>query len=524
MPHAAPCAAARLTAADKPVDVVATPRPRRQAKRVEPQLAVLVEVRGRLLHAGDLRLDESGPAGGGHFQATFTYHPDYLQQGLAGAAYALDPINLPLRPESFVTSSRFERLGALFDAAPDAWGRTVMASDEGVAPVSLQESTVLLKGRGSGVGAVVFAPYCADRVATMRAPSPPGGPAGAASALSSLRPGNATMPGVADIDTLYETVRKVETGVEVDERLRQMLMSSWDMGGARPKAVVVDTAGDEWIVKFPRSIDTYSRQRVEWANLEMGRAIGMRVPHLRLHRLPDGECALLVRRFDRVSPEAFGAEHDDDGARHWRVHYLSAVSLVSPPADFDKRQLDTAYGASIFSYARVADIVRAVSANVAHDLQELFARMVLNVLVHNTDDHLKNTGFLMDPASRDFRYRLAPLFDVVTQEHTSKHLLHLGPGVGETDGRPSGRLGVLDNVRAGAPHWGLRAQAVERLISRVQAVVAHRHYYYLLAGMTRVEIAQVERWLPPAAGAPVSYRSPAAAPGALPEAVPQGLE
>jgi len=54
--------------------------------------------------------------------------------------------------------------------------------------------------------------------------------------------------------------------------------------------------------------------------------------------------------------------------------------------------------------------------------------------------------------------------------------------------------------------------------------VAHRHYYYLLAGMSRAEIAQVERWLPPAAGAAVPYQVPSGAPGALPEAVPQGLE
>jgi len=503
---------------------MATPRPRRQTKRVEPQLAVLAEVRGQLLHAGNLRLDESGPAGGGHFQATFTYHPDYLRRGLRGEAYALDPLNLPLRPQAIVTTSRFERLGALFDAAPDAWGRTVMASDEGVAPVSLQESTVLLKGRGSGVGAVVFAPYPAGPFTAPAPLSAGGGTAKAVVAAASVHPAPTRLPRLADIDTLYATVRRLETGVEIDERLRQMLMSSWDMGGARPKAVVVDAEGDEWIVKFPRSIDTYSRQRVEWANLEMGRAVGMRVPQLRLHRLPDGECALLIRRFDRLTPEAFGAGHDADAARRWRVHYLSAVSLVSPPANFDKRQLDTAYGASIFSYARVADIVRAVSAHVAHDLQELFARMVLNVLVHNTDDHLKNTGFLMEPTSRDFRYRLAPLFDVVTQEHTTKHLLHLGPGLDNAQARESGRVGDLDNVRAGAPHWGLRPEGVERLISRVQAVVAHRHYYYLLAGMSRAEIAQVERWLPPAAGAAVPYQVPSGAPGALPEAVPQGLE
>lgn len=216
----------------------------------------------------------------------------------------------------------------------------------------------------------------------------------------------------------------------------------------------------------------------------MGRDIGMRVPDTQLRHLADGDCALLTKRFDRSV-----------AGRMRRQHYLSAVSLISPPAGFNKRQIDTPSGASIFSYARIADVIRTVSTNVTHDLQELFARMVFNVLIHNTDDHLKNTGFLMDADSADFRYRLSPLFDVVTQEGTTKHMLHVGPGINNRLPAENGRVGSLENARAGASFWGLKPAAVDSIIAKVLAVVERRHDYYRAAGMSPEEIMQVDRWV-----------------------------
>jgi len=205
----------------------------------------------------------------------------------------------------------------------------------------------------------------------------------------------------------------------------------------------------------------------------MAHDIGLTVPPSKLHLLDDGDCALLVQRFDRTG--------------QLRHHYLSAVSLISPPADFERRQMDTPYGASIFSYARIADVIRAVSSDITHDMLELFARMVLNILVHNTDDHLKNTGFLLDTQSPGFRYRLSPLFDVVTQEGTLPHLIHIGP--------LAGREGSIENALSGVEQWGIKLEVARDLVQRVQAVVARREQYYQKAGMSDSEIKSVQRWL-----------------------------
>ena len=430
-------------------------------KVLEPTLFVGIEIRGVNHFVGELRCAQSTQ----DFVASFQYAPSYLSLAQSGHAFALDPINLPLRTDPYKTTDRHSILGVLFDAAPDAWGRTVMALDEGVSSVSLTESRVLLKGKGAGVGAIFFTTQPFESGFTLPL-------------YSTSRLGQ--------VPELYDIVRRIENGLTLDVHSRALLKSSWDIGGARPKAIVQDVEGAQWIVKFPRGIDTFSRQRVEWANLQMAKEIGMQVPDAQLIELERGDCALLVRRFDRTVQPG----HEQVMTRQ---HYISAASLISPPADFDKHKIDTAYGASYFSYARIADVVRRLSNHAASDLTELYARMVLNVLVHNTDDHLKNTGFLLDSVSQSSALRLAPLFDVVTQEGGPLHMLHLGPGKNKTQPYQSGRLGSLDNVLSGAKSCGIKPAAASAIIERVASVFERRLEFYQQAKMQQQDIDLVEQ-------------------------------
>lgn len=429
-------------------------------KVLEPTLFVGIEIRGVNHFVGELRCAQSTQ----DFVASFQYAPSYLSLAQSGHAFALDPINLPLRTDPYKTTGRHSILGVLFDAAPDAWGRTVMALDEGVSSVSLTEARVLLKGKGAGVGAIFFTTQPFESGFAL--------PVYPTSRLD-------------QVPELYEIVRRIENGLTLDVHSRALLKSSWDIGGARPKAVVQDVDGAQWIAKFPRGIDTFSRQRVEWANLQMAKEIGMQVPDAQLIELDGDDCALLVRRFDRTVQSG----HDQVLGRQ---HYISAASLISPPADFDKYKMDTAFGASYFSYARIADVVRRLSTHAASDLTELYARMVLNVLVHNTDDHLKNTGFLLDASSQSYGLRLAPLFDVVTQEGGSLHMLHLGPGPNKTRSYQSGRFGSLDNVLSGAKGCAIKPVAASAIIERVQSVFERRLEFYQQAKMQQQDIDSVE--------------------------------
>ena len=425
-------------------------RKRIRDKVVAPLVDVYAVLDEGPVLAGHLDLAESDD-----FQARFTYADSWIEAARAGQAFALDPINLPLTARPYVASHRDHLLGALFDATPDAWGRTLMALSEGTPGHALPEGRVLSLGKGSGLGALVF--------------SPPG-------TVPALEP--LDLPGLDDLPALYQAAQAVIAGGRAEPQGLQRLVRSWDMGGARPKAVVRDKAGVEWVAKFPRGRESYSRQRVEWANLEMARAIGMTVPQTEIVELGDGEAALLVRRFDR-----------EPGVKR-RLHALSAVSLISPPATFDMRQMDMARGASLHSYGRVAEITRHISVRFSRDMGELFARMVFNVLVRNTDDHARNHAFVRSGDG----FRLAPLFDVVTQPGHGRHSLHIGPGVGEQRWEGElGRIGSLANALAGGRQWGLKLDGMHLLLERVQKVLANRRTYYAASGMDAAQMETVEQ-------------------------------
>lgn len=424
----------------------------RRHKSVESELFVYVDIRGEAVLAGVLTLDDSDET---RFFAEFTYVQSYVNDP---RAFALDPLNLPLidAKTTFRTESRYETLGAIFDAAPDAWGRNVMRVDKAGARVT--EDEVLLRGRGMGVGALFFS----------------------ARLLTPNMRKTYRLPEVSQLESLADLLTDIDQGVKPKGLYRDILGSSWDIGGARPKTIVRDEAGEMWIAKFPRRGDSYDRQRVEFANLQMARAIGLTVPEIRLTETHLG-AVLLTHRFDReLLPAGQGG-----APVVARRHFLSGASLISPPVRIGKRDLDGPEGSATYSYARLADVTRRISSNPVQDLKELYARMILNVAVHNTDDHLKNVGFLKDEGAHT--YRLSPLFDVVTQEGSARHYLHIG-----AQGRDSTFKNCLTHYR----RFGLRSEAATRsILDAVRDVVADRRAYYLAAGMASEEISMVESTL-----------------------------
>ena len=424
----------------------------RRHKSVESELFVYVDIRGEAVLAGVLTLDDSDET---RFFAEFTYVQSYVNDP---RAFALDPLNLPLidAKTTFRTESRYETLGAIFDAAPDAWGRNVMRVDKAGARVT--EDEVLLRGRGMGVGALFFS----------------------ARLLTPNMRKTYRLPEVSQLESLADLLTDIDQGVKPKGLYRDILGSSWDIGGARPKTIVRDEAGEMWIAKFPRRGDSYDRQRVEFANLQMARAIGLTVPEIRLTETHLG-AVLLTHRFDReLLPAGQGG-----APVVARRHFLSGASLISPPVRIGKRDLDGPEGSATYSYARLADVTRRISSNPVQDLKELYARMILNVAVHNTDDHLKNVGFLKDEGAHT--YRLSPLFDVVTQEGSARHYLHIGA---------QGRDSTFENCLTHYRRFGLRSEAAARsILDVVRDVVADRRAYYVAAGMAPEEISMVESTL-----------------------------
>lgn len=420
--------------------------PSADARSIPDRLYVHMDRPDGVHLVGEMRFDLSVLGG---FSARFRYAKDWLQ---LADGFAIDPINLPLSLKSawVETSNKYVRLGVLFDAGPDMWGRTVVRHQTGVADPA--ESALLLMGRGNGVGALLFS----RTPALSRADLPPYG----------------NLPTIEhDLLRVHQAAHNVFNAVPLPEDQAGLLAGTWSIGGARAKAVMRDNDGGIWIAKFCEPGGGVDRQRIEFANLNMARAIGIEGPEVRLVETELGT-VLLVRRFDRTE-------------RLQRLHFASGISLVSAVPE-DKR-LDTANDLRNFSYANLAHIISSVSPFPEHDRMSLYARMALNVAVHNTDDHLKNFGFVEHVANGRHMLRLSPVFDVVTQA-SSVHYLSIGS---------AGRQGTMANVLSQPRLFMLTEKGARQIVDRVVGVVANREAYYVAAGMSGRDIDSVNALIEP---------------------------
>lgn len=412
-------------------------------KAIPQRLFVHMDGADRVHLVGELQFDLTVIGG---FSARFRYSDEWLK---ADHGFALDPINLPLTlgRQWTETDNKLVKLGVIFDAGPDMWGRQVARHTRKTAGATANldpaESELLLMGRGNGVGALLFSTR--DNL------------------KRSDLPGIDTLPTIeADLVRVHQAAHNVFSTEPLPEELQGLLAGSWSIGGARAKAVMRDAQNGLWICKFSEPGSSIDRQRIEYANLQMARAIGLEVPECHLTETAFGS-VLMIRRFDRTPSLQ-------------RMHYASAMSLVSATPQ-DKR-LSTAFDKRTFSYANLAHIVSTVSPDPVHERMSLYARMALNVSLHNTDDHLKNFGFLAHVEKGQHRLKLAPVFDVVTQS-SALHYLRIGS---------QERVGSLENVLSEPRYFMLTDAGAKSIVDRVAQVVSHRHQFYEEAGMIGADI------------------------------------
>ena len=167
-----------------------------------------------------------------------------------------------------------------------------------------------------------------------------------------------------------------------DEMLRLLLAPGSSLGGARPKASIVDRDNVLAIAKFPKRDDDIDTVGWEAVALSLAAKAGIDVPDWRLETM-EHRRALVLRRFDR------------DGER--RIPFLSAMSMVGA------KDLETR------SYLEIADALRQHGANAPTDLRALWRRIVFSVLISNTDDHLRNHAFVYVGTDG---WRLSPAYDL----------------------------------------------------------------------------------------------------------------
>lgn len=350
-------------------------------------------------------------------------------------AFSIDPLNLPLSTEIY----RSEKLWPCFDdATPEKWGRRVIQAVHRTPPRN--EIEWLLISRGAGVGALRFS-GALNKV------------------LDDIAPPR--FEDLVDLIGMADSIAKGEVDPDtIDPRLAKTIQYGSSMGGARPKVTVSDGA-NAYIAKLTRHDDLFDQVRAEAAFLQMAKAAGLRVEEFQLHEVED-KTVLAVKRFDR--------------SNRGSVHYLSAYALVNP------QRVRISDPESVISYRNLAHIVRKVSASPADDLRELFGRMCFNVLIGNTDDHLRNHGFLH---AHGEQYRLSPVFDVLPHpEQTAEHALQVGK---------HGRVSSIENLLSGVSDYGLSLRQAKDILRHQAAVVADHQRFFDEIGLKTQDQAILRR-------------------------------
>jgi len=369
------------------------------------------------------------------------------------ASWRADPRAFAVDPEMPLTAGRFHTGRSVFrtftDPAPDRWGQMLLrraerarARREGRSPRTLTAVDFLtLVDDETRLGALRFRDASADDSAPFLSTSGP------------------RIPPLVALPRLLGATARVVADKETDEDLALVLAPGTSLGGARPKASVRGTDGRLLVAKFPSATDEWPATRWEATLLGLAAAAGIRVPAFRLE-IVARKAVVLLERFDR------------EGAT--RIPYMSAMTALS--ADDNEAR----------SYLDIVDALRREGSRAAADLRELWRRLVFNVLVSNTDDHLRNHGFLHDGAG----WRLAPAYDLnptPTDVRPRMHALALDEtdttasmettfevapkfGIGLAEAHRVARevAGVVGNWRAAGNRCGLKPRELERMESAFQ--------------------------------------------------------
>ncbi|HKG04780.1 MAG TPA: type II toxin-antitoxin system HipA family toxin [Conexibacter sp.] len=358
---------------------------------------VIVQIAGEDVVAG--RLWSHRRRGGE--SATFAYATDYLARA---DAYALDPA-LPLATGQQQTPVGRGTFGAFSDCAPDRWGRRLLQRAERVrvrgddaTERSLGEIDYLLGVRDDlRQGALRFrelttGTYVADE--------------------------HSGVPNLVELPRLLAAAERLEHAEATEADLVTLERGGSSLGGARPKAHVLDGDGRLAIAKLPSpTTDGWDVIRWEGVALALARRAGMRVPDAVTHVF-DGKAILVVDRFDRESTR--------------RIGYVSAMTMLEA-TDGDSG-----------SYLDIADAIERHAPNAGADLRELWRRIAFTVLISNTDDHLRNHGFLRTSSAG---WSLSPAFDLNPDPAPGSKRLSTAIGYDDNAARVDVLMDVAEHFR-----------------------------------------------------------------------------
>ncbi len=349
----------------------------------------------------------------------FEYAPDWLADP---ECFSIEPA-LALTRGVFTPPAGQPTFGSIGDSAPDTWGRRLMqraerrlAERESRGVRTLTESDYLLGvSDETRLGALRFR-WLGEEIFQ----APP----------------RAGVPALVALGRLLQITERILREEETDEDMQLIFAPGSSLGGARPKASVIDQYGHLSIAKFPKESDEYSIETWEEIALRLAGRARIATPHHELLQVA-GKSVLLSRRFDR------------SGAR--RIPFLSAMSMTGSK-DGDRG-----------SYPEIVDALVANGAQAKTDAQALYRRVAFNVLISNVDDHLRNHGFLWLSKAG---WSLSPAYDL-NPVPTDLKARVLTTNIDLDEGTCS-----LDLLEAAAEYFSLGLREARAIIKEVATITA----------------------------------------------------
>lgn len=360
-----------------------------------------------------------------HF--VFEYSHKWLKQ-YGGILLSGDLINVPSLQHPRGNDNVF---GFVKDSFPDRWGRLLLDRRERLTAQSERRPTRILTNYDYLIGIEDF-----TRMGGIRYKEE-----GVDDYINVST--KYLVPPLESLRSLCDACHEIELAEERNELpeqrwLDQLIDPGSSLGGARPKANVVDTEGTLYIAKFPSKKDLENTELIEHFSHQLAAKAGINVAKTRTIKISKDRDLLLSERFDRTK-----------GGR--RIHFASALSLLG---------LDDGAGSSTGNgYLDIVDFILQGCTEVRQNLRELYRRVAFNVMFGNTDDHFRNHGFLLTPKG----WTLSPAYDMNPTLNGYQALL-----INSTTNRADLRV-LLDS----SEEYMIGKEEAGRIIDEVKSAVKH---------------------------------------------------
>jgi serine/threonine-protein kinase HipA len=369
---------------------------------------------------------------------SFEYDPDWLH---SQAQLLLDPdigwYSGPQYPQGK------ENFGLLLDSMPDRWGRTLMKRRAAQLAREAEEKPPTLFDVDFLLGV-----FDESRMGALRFKREKDSP------FLSNDPDHA-IPPISSVRELQYAASQIESDVDPEE-LRKwlpiLLAPGSSLGGARPKANVLDSDGHPWIAKFPSHNDEIDKGAWEYLAYLLAIDAGIPMAPSRVEKVAGKHYTFFTRRFDRSGGE--------------RIHFASAMTMAGYHEEILRDQVP--------SYLEIAEFIQFSGAHPKEDLQQLWRRIVFNMAISNTDDHLRNHGFLLTPHG----WGLSPAFDINPSVEKPGLALNVDMDDNALD---------IDLARSVGVYFQLNPKEMDNILAEVKASVKNWRKIATTIGIPRRE-------------------------------------